>query len=180
MSAKNQIDPAILRQVLNYDHETGDFCWLQRPREMFKSEALFQSWNKCWAGKPALTADLRGYRQGHVFGRHVTAHRVAWAIYYGEWPTDMIDHINGNPSDNRIVNLREASPAGNSRNVKRSKANTSGYKGVSFINRDKVWQATIHVNGKSLNLGHYKSAEDAYAAYCKASRRFHGEFGRVA
>lgn len=87
-----------------------------------------------------------------------------------------VDHINGNPLDNRRQNLRVCSTAQNAHNSKRASNNTSGYKGVSWHKKDKKWQARICVGKKSVFLGNFDSVEAAYDAYCMGARKFHGEF----
>jgi hypothetical protein len=89
------------------------------------------------------------------------------------------DHINGDTLDNRKSNLRKCNKEGNARNVRISKRNTTGYKGVVFHKRDKKYQANITVCNKKIHLGYYNTPEEAYRAYCKASEKYHGEFGRV-
>lgn len=90
-----------------------------------------------------------------------------------------VDHINGNSLDNRISNMRVVTHSQNLKNLKVNARNKSGFKGVSFIKNDKKWLASIQVNGKSKSLGRYLTKEDAYKAYCDASKEFHGEFGRI-
>jgi hypothetical protein len=91
-----------------------------------------------------------------------------------------IDHRNGDGLNNRRANLREATRAQNRRNQRLSRANTSGFKGVSFDGRRSKWQAYININDKQRNLGLYATPEAAHAAYCAASAKLHGEFGRTA
>jgi hypothetical protein len=91
-----------------------------------------------------------------------------------------IDHINGNTLDNRKANLRICTRAENNCNIKRRKNNTSGYKGVSFDKRKKKWSAYISKNYKHYFLGYFVTPEEAYIAYCKASKKYHGEYGRIA
>jgi hypothetical protein len=88
----------------------------------------------------------------------------------------MVDHINGNPSDNRIANLREASDAQNCLNRKIRSDNKSGEKGVSAD--PKGWRARINVNGKTVHLGYFESIDLAADAARRARERFHGEFCR--
>jgi hypothetical protein len=101
-----------------------------------------------------------------------TAHRVAFAHFYGHWPTDKVDHINQNRSDNRIENLRDVSPQENSQNQKLSKRNTSGVTGVTWHNQRKKWMAQITVSLKTHTLGIYEKKADAIAARKDAERRF--------
>jgi hypothetical protein len=91
-----------------------------------------------------------------------------------------VDHINGNLLDNRRENLRICTQAENRYNSQKSKSNTSGYKGVSWSNSVKKWRSQIRRNKKNLHLGYYDTPEEAYATYCIASKKYHGEFGRIA
>jgi hypothetical protein len=95
---------------------------------------------------------------------------------YGEWPTDLIDHANGDPSDNRLCNLREANRATNAANARRPRDNTSGFKGVSWAKSARKWRATLA--GK--HIGIYDTKEDAASAYARAAKELHGEFARSA
>lgn len=91
------------------------------------------------------------------------------------------DHINGNTLDNRRANLRVATLTENLRNKRRYKNNMSGFKGVSLVGLKRTpWIANIQVNGNQQKIGCYKTAEEAYAAYCEAAIKLHGEFARFA
>jgi len=90
----------------------------------------------------------------------------------------VVDHVDRDGLNNRRSNLRIATQAQNSRNRRRHRNNTSGFKGVSFHRREKKWYAHIHHQGKKLFLGYFVSAEAAHAAYCDAAARLHGEFAR--
>lgn len=174
------IDVDLFRKLLDYDPETGALTWRPRPREMFSTDNAFAVWRAQRDGKPAFTADNgAGYRVGLVLGRQYLAHRVAWAIYYGEWPGP-IDHINGVRSDNRICNLRAASATLNMRNRKRPTNNTSGALGVSWVASRKKWRAVIKVDGASRFLGHFQSMEEALVARKTADLAFgfHENHGR--
>lgn len=130
---------------------------------------------KLW--REAGCSDGRGYRHVQFRGQRHLEHRVAWFLYYGEWPNLFVDHINGNPSDNRITNLRLATCTENQQNRGKSKNNTTGFKGVSR-HRDG-WQALISVSGKNKFLGRFATREEAAAVYNKAALHHHGEFARI-
>jgi len=106
------------------------------------------------------------------------AHRLAWRFYYGVWPANCIDHRNGDRSDNRIENLREATVAQNNRN-KSPTPNRALPKGVSAYTKGKGFFARICVNRKNIHLGTFVTVEAAAAAYREAALRHHRDFARV-
>lgn len=98
----------------------------------------------------------------------------------GNDPADsLIDHIDGNPHNNKFANLRIATSRQNQCNQKIRRDNTSGLKGVSWDSKRNKWQAGIQIDGKRIALGRFSTKEEAYAAYCEAARRLHGEFARL-
>lgn len=177
---KNLPSPEDLRKVLRYDPSTGKLFWLPRPLEMFKTEQAAKTFNSRFAGKEAFTANSHSYRQAHVLGKKVLAHRTAWAIHYGEWPNDQIDHINGMRHDNRIVNLRLASYVDQRRNAAIPCSNTSGVIGVSWHKASRKWRSTITVSNKQIALGYFHNFDDAKLARTKAEIEygFHANHGR--
>lgn len=107
--------------------------------------------------------------------RMCMVHRLLWEYNFGEIPKKMqIDHINGIPSDNRIVNLRMVHQNENSQNQHRAhRDGTSGHKGVSFHANTGKWQATVTHRGKAFYLGIYQEIDDAVLAYAEAAARLH-------
>lgn len=179
MAEKIIATPEQLRKLLRYDPDSGLLFWRFRDSSFFRSDASAAAWNGKHANKIAFTAEMIGYKVGTIFGRRHLAHRVAWAIYHGEWPADQIDHINGVRSDNRLINMRQSTQQENCCNMPRQSNNTSGYKGVRRYRDGVRWQAVINHLGKPLWLGLYATAEDAHAAYCEAAQKYHGEFART-
>ena len=150
-----------LKTLLNYEPETGDFYWKRKPNKRLPSGTK--------AG-----ANVNSYIRITIDGKGYGAHRLAWLYVHGKHPTDQIDHINGNPLDNRIVNLREATLFENAQNIKRpQKNNKHGYLGITFDKRKNLWRARIGVNGTRRYIGKFKSPEDAYKAYLSAKRDMH-------
>ena len=98
------------------------------------------------------------------------AHRIAWLLYHGTWPTKFIDHINGNRSDNRIENLREADSSINAQNVRVARCR-SGLLGVRI--RKGRYEANISVGQRSIYLGRFDTAEEAHSAYVNKKREIH-------
>ncbi|GGJ39403.1 hypothetical protein CDQ92_13080 [Sphingopyxis bauzanensis] len=152
--------PEELRQLVRYEPETGKFYWL--PREADTQPK--RTWNTRYAGKKADRPNGHGYCRIGIFNRDSMAHRVAWCLFYGEWPEKMIDHINGDPTDNRIDNLRLTTPSDNQKNAKRPKSNTSGHCGVGWHKQRRKWRAYVQTNGKHISLGFYDEKSDAVTA----------------
>jgi len=96
----------------------------------------------------------------------------------GFWPFGEIDHINGNRSDNRLCNLREATHQQNCMNRSRALNNKSGYVGVSWHSKGNKWQAHISVAGKSIYLGLFENVEDAHNARIEAAKKAYGAFAK--
>jgi len=128
----------------------------------------------------AGTPDKYGYRQVVIDGRPYKAHRVAWFIVWGGWPKAQIDHINGIRNDNRLTNLREATPTENNRNVRRRRNNSSGVAGVWFEARSGKWVAVIKIAGRVTRLGSFRDLDEAAAARKAAEQHYFGEFARAA
>lgn len=124
--------------------------------------------------------DCRGYTRIEIDGERARAHRLAWLWVNGEYPRGPIDHINGDRSDNRISNLREATLSQNAANQRTRSDNASGLKGVSWREEEKLYVACIRMHGKSNHLGYFKTAEAAHRAYCEAAKQTFGEFARFA
>lgn len=122
------------------------------------------------------TIATNGYIQIRVDYKLEYAHRVIWESVNGKIPDGMvIDHINGNTTDNRILNLRLVTQSENMQNTRGARAdnNTSKIKGVTFDKRRKKWIAQIFVDGKHHYLGQWDSKEEAAKAYSQGASTFH-------
>ena len=131
---------------------------------------------KIKAGSHAFTAIGRnGYRTGRIAGRQFYAHRVAWFLNYGKWPSNQIDHINGNRLDNKIINLRDVEQCINSKNINKLSTNTSGFTGVVFCVRDQRFSASYNLYDKKINVPCDGSLFSAVSNLISA-RRLQGDF----
>lgn len=176
-------ETSLLYRLLFYDADTGQFVWLARPREMFQSDRIFNSWNAKLAGQIAGVASKRdGYLRIGLLGKDYLSHRLAWKMHFGTDPTGQIDHIDGVRTNNRIANLRDVTNAENQRNAKRPLNNTSGVVGVAWHAQRQKWRARITVDGVTRSLGLFQSHSDATAARKTAETffRFHPNHGRAA
>lgn len=122
----------------------------------------------------------RRYLRTTVNGKSYYLHRLVWLYHFGTAP-EMIDHIDGDPGNNRIENLRECTNASNQYNTARRSHNTTGAKGVVFHAkcRSKPWQARITVSGQKVSLGYYESKELAARAYAAGAAKIAGDFARI-
>lgn len=143
------MDVSRLRELLDYDPETGEFIYLTTRGSARKGTRKFGAANK------------NGYLGLGVDGKIYAAHRLAWMLFYGEDPPAQIDHINGDRQDNRITNLRSASPLVNAGNVGVRKNSPFGVPGVTAC-RGK-YKVTATRYGVSHHLGYFDTLEEAVA-----------------
>lgn len=155
---EENIDLAKLREQVKYNPETGLFSC--RKKAGVKVKGFMQD----------------GYIAVSVNSKKYSAHRLAWFYMYGKWPKCHIDHINGNTSDNRIKNLREATPEQNSHNRRIGKNNTSGARCVSYDRSVKCWRVQINRFGHKFFLGNYKDKREAISEANHFLRLTDGEF----
>ena len=155
--------------LLAYDGRTGFLIWRPRPHGDLR-------WNARFAGERAGCVDtVKGYRRVRLNGLSHFEHRVVWLLVHGALPRGYIDHIDGDRTNNRIDNLREATPA---QNVANSRAvwSESGLRGVHWKASRKRWIAQIMANGRVHHLGYFHDKAEAGKAYAEASARLNGEF----
>lgn len=155
-----------VREVLAYNPDTGTLNWLIRPNR------------KMQCGDSAGTPNSHGYTVISVDKVKYQSHRLIWAIHYGEQPPRLIDHIDGNRSNNCISNLRAASFSQNCHNARIPKNNKSGAKGVQH--RDGVFIAQIQINRVRKQLGRFSTLAEAEGAYAAAAAQHFGEFNLLA
>lgn len=150
------------KELIKYNSETGDLFWLPRNETHIKRPPSLKTWNTRYSNKKITTIDSKGYLFCSIFGKQYRAHRIAWLIYYGEWP-NVIDHINGIKTDNRIVNMRSVNVQQNHMNQCISTKNTSGVTGVYFNKKNSLWCAQMKFKGHTYHLG---SSKDFFEAIC--------------
>jgi hypothetical protein len=138
---------------VSYDKETGRFSWLKSRKGVRASVGNINS---------------NGYLSVCIKGKRYLGHRLAWYLSYGEWPPDTVDHIDGDRSNNRLVNLRLATRSQNQSNRRA--------KGYSYHKRSRLYQARICVGGKETYLGWFKTPQEARKAYEDALPVYHKEF----
>ena len=150
-----------MNQYLSYDPETGQFTWI---KTTLRSNAK--------VGDIAGKVNNEGYISIQFKCKSYASHRLAWLFTYGKWPINQIDHIDVNPTNNKINNLRDVTDQENKFN--RKKVNSfSGYMGVYKTRNKNIWRAAIKLNYKFINLGTYATPELASEAYQAAKLKYH-------
>jgi hypothetical protein len=118
----------------------------------------------------------RGYKKANFLGKVLPVQRVIWEYVHGEVPKGMlVDHINGDRSDNRIANLRLVTNAQNIQNQHKPRKDnkSSGVKGVTLFKPTNKWQVRIRSQGKNHYLGQYDNLDDAAMAYAVGAAKYH-------
>jgi hypothetical protein len=158
----SELTAARLRELFRYDEGAGHFIRLVATNRNAPAGAIAGSFNKA------------GYRKMQVDSRTYQVHRLAFLYMTGEWPDRDVDHINGDPADNRWGNLRLATRHENRCNIHRARSNNkSGLIGVKRAETPGKWRADIKVDGSYRYLGTYETAEEAHQSYLRAKRQFH-------
>lgn len=150
-----------LRGVLDYNSEIGEFTWKV-------SES-----NRVRVGSLAGCVNSEGRLQIRFKRKLHLASRLAWLMIHGKWPEQMIDHIDGNPLNNRIENLRDVSRAVNNQNQRKAQMHSKTRLLGASPHKSGKFDARISVNGKQQYLGIFTTAEEAHSAYLAAKRGLH-------
>jgi len=155
------VDQQLLKSRLHYDKDTGIFVWINPTSKGIKK------------GTRAGCVSNEGYWDITFFGRRFRLHRLAWIYIHGSIDEGMqIDHINGDTTDSRLVNLRPVTQFGNQQNQRRARVdNTTGFMGVKKNGNNFI--ARIRANNKEVYLGSFRTPELAHAAYITAKRKLH-------
>lgn len=159
-----------VKEHFSYDPDTGNLMRIKHPAKTGTRYPI---------NVPLKSKGKNGYFRISIQRKRYYNHRIAWLLMTGKWPKS-IDHINGNKTDNRWVNLREVTQEQNTKNQKISKRNKSGFVGVYWCKVMGKWAADIRANGKSKYLGCYTNKLDAYRARKIAEKKygFHVNHGR--
>lgn len=157
-----------LKKYLNYNKKTGEFKWIKKTS------------NRVKIGDTAGTINNNGYVTIGLLGKFYKAHTLAWLYCFGKFPKYQIDHIDGNPSCNKILNLRDVPQSENCKNRKIRSNNTSGYTGVTYAKVNRKWKAFICIDGVQTSLGYFKKKEDAIKERIKNEKiyGYHKNHGR--
>lgn len=148
------------REVFDYNKETGELLWKYRPKRFYKESLV------------AGCINTLGYVQVSYQKKQYLAHRLIWEIVFGEPPAGWIDHVDGDRSNNRIENLRIATPKQNSWNRKANRGTSSKFKGVYYYKNYDKW----YTRYSSTHIGYFDTEEQAAKAYDDFVSKFQGNF----
>ena len=157
-----------VEHLLHYDPTRGKLVW-KRPTS-----------NRVSVGDVAGYTRYDGYIEVKVKGERFLAHRLIWFLHYGEWPEDQLDHIDHNPSNNKIENLRQSDNFINHRNMSLSSRNKSGACGIYWEEDRGKWLTQARIKGKTKTLGRFPTFEEAVAVRQAANRQhdYHENHGK--
>jgi hypothetical protein len=151
---------------LLYLHDRGYFLWKARPESSFKSKRSYSNFKTQFESRRVGSYDSKGYEKVQIDGKKYLVHRVLWCVTNFIEPCDLkdeIDHKNGDPSDNRIENLRVVSKKVNRKN-RINPWNKIGVLGVKPHKSGK-YEARVSCNGKQYYLGVFETKEMAHEVY---------------
>lgn len=166
-----ELTQEIVRELLDYDPETGRAFWKERkPHHMqnisgkYTNDTLAQRWNSNYAGKEITNKSCYGYIIATINGKKYQLSRLVFLYMTGAWPKGFADHKNRNRTDNRWKNLRDLTPAQSAKNRGKPITNTSGHIGVRQQRNFPNWNASIKTGDVYINIGTFKTFEEAVEA----------------
>lgn len=149
-----------------FDYRDGELYWKIKP-----------AWGVAIGDIAGWAKNNRGYRSVHIRKKTYLIHRVVFLYHHGYLP-QFVDHINGDASNNRIENLRQATKAQNCQNAKTRVDNTSGYKGVHFDKRTNKWVVRVRKNGRYVCVGTFTCLELAGLVSQEVRDLYYGKFAK--
>ena len=157
------------QQVLDlfiYDYDCGGLLW-----RIGRTNVV--------AGSKAGSLKSKGYLSVQVDKKLYKLASLVWIMFNDTFDESLVvDHIDGDPSNNKISNLRLASSSENQLNSAKRKGTSSKYKGVHWNKQSNSWRASIRINGKAKYIGNYSNEYAAHLAWCEVAKELHGEFFR--
>lgn len=169
MGMKPHVTQNELKLLLHYDPITGIFRWRIATGRVKVGDIAGVVWSRrdvLWKRSNSCS-----YIEIRIHGHRHGAHRLAWLYVHGDWPS-VVDHKDGDGTNNAILNLRATTNAGNRKNVKRPIHNTSGFTGVSWHKRIEKWRVRIKVDGKAVDLGTYIDFDEAVQVRIAANKKY--------
>lgn len=161
MKIRNEISQARLHEL--FDYKDGQLIW------------KISRGGKAQKGSVAGRKVKHNYTQIEVDRKTYYLHRLVF-IYHNGYCPKVIDHIDGNPANNKLENLREATLSENQMNSKISKNNSTGMKNVNWNTEANKYRVELSVNGRNKFIGYFDDPELAELVAIEARDKYHGRF----
>lgn len=165
-----------LKQYVTYDSETGVFNHTVRPLSMFTTVRNMKKWNTRYAlkvsGRKRTHKNGKSYWYITINDKEYLAHRMAWLYEYGKLPDRHIDHLDGDGTNNRILNLRDVDISDNAKNSKLYSTSKTGVNGVTIHGQNGKYVSKIQADNITHSLGCYDDFFEACCARKSAERKF--------
>jgi hypothetical protein len=163
----------LIREYFTYDPESGIVSYRKAPKyhEKYVGKEAGKIKPNTYKG-----VQTNQYRSLVFFNKDYLVHHIAWFLHHGSWPTEQIDHIDGNGINNKIKNLREATSAQNCQNRRQQPNESTGITGVTKRRDCDRYQATIEAKRKYYHLGIFPTLEEAIEARRAAELKYHGAY----
>lgn len=175
-----------IKRRLRYDPLTGHIIWIAASSKLKTGSRVYKSWISRCLNKRAghvykKEKDKTSYRSLSFEGEQLKEHRLAVLFMTGNWPEGIVDHVDGDGTNNKWSNLRVVSNSESAKNLPLRKSNTSGVVGVNWKPRRIKWNSTIGVKYESIDLGHFEDFFEAVCARKSAENKhgFHENHGRT-
>jgi hypothetical protein len=176
---KQELTQELLKQLIDYNPDTGVFVWKERPLSMLEKQSYCNTWNTRFANKQAgrLTNVKKGFtfRRICIFNKEYQGHHIAFLYMTGKYPEHDIDCIDGDYTNLEFKNIRECTRQDTTFKAIKSSGKNKLI-GSSFKKDRNKYRSQIDVNGKSISLGHFDTEEQAHNAYVEAKRQISPEF----
>lgn len=167
-----------MKEFFKPDFTAGSLIWRARKETDYR----IGTWNKRFAGRPAGRINSSGYVQLTVrideIRSYIQAHRLLMAFSIGDWVSTewAVDHIDNDPMNNCLSNLRICTNPQNAKNRKLNANNTSGFKGVSWAEKYDAWAVNIQCDNTTRFCGHFQNKLDAAIRYDEMAIELFGCF----
>lgn len=178
MTKKIELTQEIVRELLDYDPETGLLFWRERDIKWFEGEnhhreRIRNGWNTRLSGKEALShINDDGYKTGNLLSKYAFSHRIIWLWNYGNPLPEEIDHKNKIKTDNTLDNLFASDRKHNLKNKSKYKSNSTGVTGVLFDKKSGLYAPNIQVNKKRIWFKRTSSLEEAIKIRKEAEKEY--------
>lgn len=159
-----ELTQEIVKEYFDY-HQDGYLVWKKLHPRAYSTKI----------GDKAGSSMHYGHKRLEFFSKNYWLHKLIYLYHFNQNPK-FIDHIDNNPLNNKIENLRPCDLAQNAWNRKMPSTNTTGFKGVT--KKKNRFCARINCRNKRIHLGYFDTPEEAHEAYKKAALELHGEFAR--